>query len=102
MAKLKLKSTWYRQRQYAPRDHWRGLKGRALYAYRATEYARWIAQRDGVALPNVPGRVDWSRAPDLQWRPCAVWFGAVRIAIPHWDHVETPPAVSYEVDVHDA
>jgi hypothetical protein len=100
VAKLKLKSTWYVQRRYAPRDHWLGHRGRALAAYRAVEYARWIAQRDGVTLPNVPGRADWQHAPGLaDKRPCAVWFGAVRIAIPHWDHVEAPPTVEYEVDV---
>ena len=100
MPKLNLKSSWYKQSRTPSRDHWLGLKGRALYAYRAAEYARWIAQRDGLTLPDVPGRVDWNRAPGQEWRPCAVWFGAVRVAIPHWDYVERPPVVEYEVDLN--
>jgi len=98
---LKLKSTWYKPRRGPPRDHWMGYKGRALTEYRAVEYARWLAQRDGVVLPAVTGRADWQHAPGLaDPRPCAVWFGAVRIALPHWDHVEQPPTVEYEIDVN--
>lgn len=100
MPKLNLKSSWYKQSRTPSRDHWLGLKGRPLAAYRATEYARWIAQRDGLTLPDVPGRVDWNRAPDKARRPCAVWFGAVRVTIPHWDYVERPPVVEYEVDLN--
>lgn len=98
MAKLKLKSKWYTPRRYAPRDHWLGLKGRQLAAHRAVEYARWIAQRDGVALPDVPGQTQWDRAPNRDWRPCAVTFGAVRIAIPNWGHIEQPPVVEHAAD----
>jgi len=96
MTMAKLKSTWYRQRKTAPRDHWLGLTGRALQSYRAVEYARWLAERDNLELSHAPGRVEYSVAPDGTTRPSAVYFGPARVAIPHWDHVERAPVVELE------
>jgi hypothetical protein len=76
MAKLKLN---YKPRKYAPRDHHKHT-GKALLEYRAIEYARWLAQRDGVALPSncLPRVLNVGR-------PNAVMFGDVRINIPNHD-----------------
>ncbi len=82
---------------------WRGRRNRDSQEHRAVEYARWLAQRDGATLPSAEARITvaWRKAPDGRQRPCAVTFGAVRIALPHWDHIERPPTMEYEVDVHD-
>jgi len=54
----------------------------------AANYARWIANRDGITLPSsVPGAPIWSDMTNgtRQRRISAVSFGDTRIDIPHWD-----------------
>lgn len=76
MAKLKLN---YRPRKSPPREHYR-FKGKALQDYRAMEYARWLAQRDGIDLPACFPKVE-RHTPS--GGPYAVKFGDVTIEIPH-------------------
>ena len=78
MAKLKLN---YKPRKYAPRHHYRH-KGKALLEYRAIEYARWLAQRDGIALPDAKPEVKYESP---RGGASAVRFGAVQIDIPNHD-----------------
>jgi hypothetical protein len=81
MQKLKLN---YKPRKSPPREHYR-YKGIALQDYRAIEYARWLAQRDGIKLPDVGPEVrrEYGAAPN------AVRFGGVVIAIPNHDWTPT-------------
>lgn len=60
----------------------------------AVAYARWLAARDGVALPpRASGDVEWTRVAGAR-RARFVTFTAwgeppVTIGIPHWDYVQT-------------
>lgn len=57
--------------------------------HKAAEYARWLAARDGIALPDKAACVFWALAyphgekPDRRIR--AVKFGTVEITLPNWD-----------------
>jgi hypothetical protein len=56
---------------------------------RATEYARWLAKRDGISLPENRAvkviRPPVTRTANTRRRISAVYFGDVCIPIPHWD-----------------
>jgi hypothetical protein len=78
MPKLKLN---YKPRKSPPREHYR-FKGKALLEYRAIEYARWLAQRDGVALPDAK---PWVKYESRSGGASAVKFGDVQIDIPNHD-----------------
>jgi hypothetical protein len=68
-------------------------KGEFYPEDQARDYARWLAARDGVALPDDRWPViDWAKVGKSR-RARAVTFrdrnGAVTINIPNWDWRET-------------
>jgi hypothetical protein len=57
---------------------------------RAISYALWLAQRDGIALPDNArsiGCAVFEKVGKVK-RARGVRFGAIAIAFPHWDYVE--------------
>lgn len=64
---------------------------------KAIEYATWLAERDGVSTAGlaqvmfVPVSVHGYSSP-VQ-RATAVYFGSVKIELPHWNFDDTLPAV---------
>lgn len=67
-------------------------------ACKAIEYARWLAARDGVALPDGDCTVCWAlveHAPKPENRISAVVFNGsfprVRIDLPNWDWCPADP-----------
>lgn len=54
---------------------------------RAIEYARWLAQRDGIELPPTEGLVQWAIV-EKQKRAFAVRFRDVIIKLPHYSYIE--------------
>jgi hypothetical protein len=73
-------------------------------ARKGIEYARWLAARDGVALPDGSVVACWAHVTlptgKLQSRISCVTFGTglprVRIDIPNWDFVPVEPVM--EID----
>lgn len=65
---------------------------------KATEYARWLAARDGRKLPDAEPVVAHRHVPlngyrSGVYRAESVTFGSVVIAIPHVDYDPTLPAI---------
>jgi hypothetical protein len=60
---------------------------------KAADYARWLAKRDGIVLPNTYSvSVIWSgvsanNASRWERRIRAVTFGTVTIDLPNWDFI---------------
>jgi hypothetical protein len=57
---------------------------------RAISYALWLAQRDGISLPDNARSIGCAvfERVDKVKRARGVRFGAVAIPFPHWDYVE--------------
>ena len=52
---------------------------------KAVQYARWLAARDGIALPDKAPCVLWAVLDNGERRIRLVKFGTVEIALPNWD-----------------
>jgi hypothetical protein len=60
----------------------------AALEVQAADYAKWVANRDGITLPSsVPAVPIWkaTRNGTKQKRISAVSFGDVLVNIPNWD-----------------
>ena len=63
---------------------------RRVLVQKAIQYCRWLAERDGIALPSGRVCVDGTEINvngKREFRAQSVRFGTVTIAIPNWDFV---------------
>ena len=88
MPAYKIKTKWIKDE--------RALHARRMHdplstdSERAISYALWLAQRDGITLPDDArsiGCAVFERVGKIK-RARGVRFGAVAIPFPHWDYIE--------------